>query len=225
MTGSEAIVVVRRHPGWAELVLNRPERRNAIVAETVAELRRALDELAGDETVHAVVVRGEGGVFCSGLDLRQLPSGAEFGSAWAGLHSALAAFPTVLIAALESAAVAGGASLALACDLVVVGQGAFLSVPEVAMGRPAPMNVAWLVYKLGVGPALQAVLSGRRYDADALLRAGIAHEVVADDEVGARAEQLAAAMAGSDRATLVGLKQSVRAAAPRRFEEIIGGLA
>lgn len=224
MSSLDGIVSVRRHDGWAELILNRPERRNAIVFETVGLLSAALEDLAGDD-VRAVLLRGEGGVFCSGLDLQDTPAGAEFARAWAALHSALAAFPVALVGALEKAAVAGGASLALACDLLVVGHNAFLSVPEVEMGRPAPMNVAWLSYKYGAGLALQAVLSGRRYGAEALLGDGIAHEVVPADEVRPRAEQLAAGMAGYRRDTLVALKQSVRDAAPRSFEELLDALA
>lgn len=221
MSSLGGIVSVRRHDGWAELILNRPERRNAIVFETVDLLSAGLEDLAGDDTVRAVLLRGEGGVFCSGLDLQDTPDGEEFARSWAALHRALAAFPVVLVGALEKAAVAGGASLALACDLLVVGRNAFLSVPEVEMGRQAPMNVAWLSYKLGTGPALQAVLSGRRYGAEALLGAGIAHEVVPADEVRPRAEQLATVIAGHRRDTLVRLKQSVRDAAPRSFEETL----
>ena len=224
MTSLDGIVSVKRNDGWAELILNRPERRNAIVSDTVGLLSAGLDDLARDDTVRAVLLRGEGGVFCSGLDLQDSPASEEFARAWAALHRALAAFPAVLVGALEKAAVAGGASLALACDLLVVGQNAFLSVPEVEMGRPAPMNVAWLTYKFGAGPALQAVLSGRRYGAEALLGAGIAHEVVAADEVRSRAEQLAMTIAGYRRDTLVRLKQSVRDAAPRAFEAILDAL-
>lgn len=224
MTSSDGIVLLERHDGWAELVLNRPDRRNAIVSDTVGLLSAGLDDLARDQTVRAVILRGEGGVFCSGLDLQHPPSSEGFARDWAALHGVLAAFPTVLIGALEKAAVAGGASLALACDLLVVGRSAFLSVPEAALGRPAPMNVAWLVYKYGTGPALQMVLSGRRYEAEALLEGRIAHQVVADAEVRDHAESLAVTIAGYDRDTLVRLKQSVRDAAPRRFDEILDAL-
>lgn len=224
MSSLDGIVSVKRHDGWAELILNRPERRNAIVAETVGLLSAALEDLADDDGVRAVLLRGEGGVFCSGLDLHDTPAGEDFGRAWAALHRTLAAFPVAVVGAMEKAAVAGGASLALACDLLVVGRNAFLSVPEVEMGRPAPMNVAWLSYKYGAGVALQAVLSGRRYGAEALLGAGIAHEVVPADEVRPRAEQLAALIAGFRRDTLIRLKQSVRDAAPRSFDEILDAL-
>lgn len=215
-------MVVSRHGLWAEVALNRPHRRNAIVARSVEALGAAFAELAADSAVAAVVLRGEGGVFCSGMDLKEPPAGEVFRRSWVDLHRQLSRFPVPLVGALERAAVAGGASLALACDLLVVGEGAFLQVSEVEMGRPAPMNVAWLVFKHGPALGLQAVLSARRYSAAQLLAAGVAHEVVADAEVLSRSRQMAQRVSGYDRATLVGLKQSILAAAPRSFEEVLG---
>jgi alkylation response protein AidB-like acyl-CoA dehydrogenase len=122
-------------------------------------------------------------VSCSGLDLHDRPHGESSARDWRSLHLALASFPVVLIGALERAAVAGGASLALACDLLVVGEEAFLTVPEVELGRPAPMNVAWLVAEHGPGRALEAVLGARRYRGRELVAAGIATEAVADTDV------------------------------------------
>ncbi len=224
-TGVEDVVVVRHHDGWAELVLNRPERRNAIVEATVERLLDHVSALAADERVNAVVLCGEGGVFCSGLDLREPPQGEAFARRWKQLHLALASFPVVVVGALERAAVAGGASLALACDLLVVGREAFLAVPEVELGRPAPMNVAWLVAKHGPGRALEVVLGARRYRGDELVAAGLAFEAVPDADVRPRAAELAASAAACDRSTLVQLKDSVRSAAPRRFAEVLDALA
>lgn len=218
---TEDVVVTRRHDGWAELVLNRPERRNAIVAASVDQLLDHASALAADEQVHAVVLRGEGGVFCSGLDLHEPPRGESFARRWKELHLALASFPVVLVGALERAAVAGGASLAFACDLLVVGEEAFLTVPEIELGRPAPMNVAWLVAKHGPGRALEVVLGARRYRGHELVAAGLATEAVADADVRRRATELAVAAAAYDRSTVVQLKDAVRAASPRRFAEVL----
>lgn len=222
---SAAEVVTQRHAGWAELVLNRPNRRNAIIGATVEQLIEQLAALAADEAVAAVVLRGEGGVFCSGLDLRQPPDRQRFPGLWVELHRALAGFPTVVIGALERAAVAGGASLALACDLLVAGDQAFLSVPELEMGRLAPMNVAWLVYKHGPARAMEATLGGRLYRGEELLRAGLAFEVVPDPDVRSRAGELAERFAGYDRQTVVQMKQAVRAAAARPFDEVLNAVA
>ncbi len=226
MTESDpGIVRVVRHGPWSEVILNRPEKRNAIIAETVDRLRESLDELGSDGETAAIVLRGQGGVFCSGLDLSRSPSGPEFAAAWAGLHRDLASFPVVILGALEGAAVAGGASLALGCDLLVAGRNAFVSVPELAMGRPAPMNTAWLVYKHGLGRAAGLLLAGRRTNAEQLLTSGIVFEVVDDAEVVGRACELAATFGGWQRSSVVAAKSSLRRAAPRTFEETLDAIS
>jgi len=219
------VVRVVRHGPWSEVVLNRPERRNAIIAETVDRLRESLDDLGRDGETAAVVLRGEGGVFCSGLDLGQAPSGPKFAAAWAGLHRDLASFPVITIGALEVAAVAGGASLALACDLLIAGRNAFLSVPELAMGRPAPMNTAWLVYKHGLGRAAALLIGAQRTNAEQLLASGIAFEVVDGAQVVGRACELATTFAGWRRSSIVAAKDSLRRSAPRTFEETLDAVA
>lgn len=221
----EAVVRLEPHGAWSEVVLNRPERRNAIVAETVDLLRDVLGKLADDGSTTAVVLRGEGGVFCSGLDLGQPPGGPGFAAAWAELHLAIAAFPVLVVGALERAAVAAGASLALACDLLVAGDNAFLSVPELAMGRPAPMNTAWLLYKHGPGRATELVIGGKRRSAADLLAAGLAFEVVPDQDVRGRACEVASTYAGYNRAVVVAIKNAIRSGAPRSFEATLRALS
>ena len=65
-------VLTERHEGWAEVILNRPERRNAIVQPLAAELRDALRQLSNDSGLRAILPRGAGGEFCSGLDLKEM---------------------------------------------------------------------------------------------------------------------------------------------------------
>ena len=77
--------------------------------------------------------------------------------------------------------------LAIAGDLLVVGQGAYLQVAEVQIGMAAPKNIAWLALRHGEALAARLTLLGDRWDAEQLLRSGIASEVVADDQVAARA--------------------------------------
>ena len=220
----DRIVRVESHGAWSEVVLNRPHRRNAIIEDTVELLRAAFAELADDVSTTAVVLRGEGGTFCSGLDLGEPPGGREFSSGWAALHRDLATFPVPIVGALERAAVAAGASLALACDFLIAGESSFLSVPELAMGRPAPMNTAWLLYKHGVGRATELVLSGKRKSASDLLAAGFAFEVVPDDQVLARSRNMASTLAGGDRAVVVSVKRALRDGAARSFEEILNAV-
>ncbi|HYA68159.1 MAG TPA: enoyl-CoA hydratase/isomerase family protein, partial [Acidimicrobiales bacterium] len=117
---------VTSRPGHAVLTLNRPERRNALSVGLRDEVSDALDELADDESVKAVVVTGAGAVFSSGFDLREFDRAAldeRFGRAlWASsdrFHRTVLCFPLPLVAAVNGPAVAGGFDLAVMCDLRV----------------------------------------------------------------------------------------------------------
>jgi enoyl-CoA hydratase/carnithine racemase len=209
---------IERHDGWAELILNRPERRNAIEGTLAEDLRQALVELNADESVRAIVLRGAGGAFCSGLDVKAFntdpppPWAATFKATWDEVHCLLIESSKVIIGALEKYAINGGAALAIACDLLVAGRSAYVQVGEIQIGMAAPKNIAWLALKLGEAAAARICLIGDKLDAEALLRAGIATELADDGEVAARACALAARIAAYPPAGVPRIKTALRAA-------------
>ena len=172
------------------------------------------DLLAGGARV--VLVRGEGGAFCSGLDVdafaeRPAPSWqASFADDWAGFHRDLYRCPAVIIGALERFAINAGGSLALACDLLVAGEGAYLMVGEAAVGMHAPMNIAWLRLKTGEAVAAQLLLAAGRVPAPDLRRLSLVHKVVADSAVVTEARDLAARLAGYPGQGLASIKAAMR---------------
>ncbi len=194
-------VRIEHAPGVAELVLDRPHRRNSITGPLVEGLLAGLEEIRADSEVKAVLLRGAGAVFCSGLDLDAFqqdpppPWRHEFGSRWLDLHVALFECPKPIVGALERYAIAGGSGLALACDLLVAGEGARLHVAEAAIGMAAPMNIAWLQLKLGMARVNELVMTARRVEGPELGRLGLAR-VVPDDQVLVEARALAASLAG-----------------------------
>ena len=203
------------HAGWGELVLSRPHRRNAMIGPMITELRTGLASLlAGGAKV--IVLRGAGGSFCSGLDLdafSQTPPPDwkhSFAADYAALHRDLYHCPAIIIGALERHAINGGASLALAPDLLVAGEGAFILIAEATIGMHAPMNVAWLRIKTSEAVAMQLALGARRTGAAELHRLGLAYEVVPDDQVTARACALASTMAGYPGTGLASIKAALR---------------
>ena len=212
-------VQIERHDGWAELVLNRPERKNAIEGTLAEAMREALVSLNADEGIRAVVLRGAGGAFCSGLDVKAF--NAEPAPAWAGtfratwdeVHCLLIESPKVFVGALERYAINGGAALAIACDLLVAGRSAFLQVGEIQLGMAAPKNIAWLVLKHGEAAAARLCFLGERLGAEAMLRERLASEVVDDDQVVAQACAVAARIAAFPPAGVPRIKTSIRAAA------------
>ena len=126
---TDAPVLTALHEGWGELVLNRPERRNALAPASAQALREGLGALLGGGA-RVVLLRGEGGTFCSGLDIDLFQGDAARGWAadWTGFHRDLYACPAVVICALDRYAINAGAALALGSDLMVAGEGAVLTV-------------------------------------------------------------------------------------------------
>lgn len=188
--------------GVAVITLNRPERKNAITGPLLDELASAVRTAGADTAVEAVVLSGAGGAFCSGLDLREYnadpphPWLAGAADSLRDAHVALATCPAPVVVALERYAINGGAALALAGDLVVAGQSAWLQVGEISLGMAAPNNLAWLLARHSLATTLRVVLRGDRMDGPTLVQLGLAHEVVPDDAVLHRAVDLAREIAG-----------------------------
>lgn len=216
-----AAVLCERHAGWADVILNRPERRNAIEGTLAADLASTLRTLNADPEVRAIVLRGAGGGFCSGLDLKAFAAEpapawkAGFAQAWDDVHGLLLESRKVLVVALERYAINGGAALALAGDVMLAGESAYLQVGEIQIGMAAPRNLAWLVLRHSEAVAARLALLGERVPAPELLRLGLATEVVADADVVTRAQAMAARLAGFPAEGVSAVKAGLRAASAR----------
>ncbi|GAA5237032.1 enoyl-CoA hydratase/isomerase family protein [Verticiella sediminum] len=214
-------VICERHEGWAEVVLNRPDRRNAIDGHLARDLGQALRELQGEREIRAIVLRGAGDAFCSGLDLKAFSATPEpewkatFARDWDEVHRLLLACPQVLIVALERYAINGAAALAIAGDFLIVGEQAFLQVGEIQIGMAAPRNFAWLALRHSEAVAARIALLGDRVPAQELYRLGVATEVVGDDAVVTRACGLAARIGAYPAAAVAACKLGLRAATAR----------
>jgi enoyl-CoA hydratase len=211
-------VRVTRHDGWAEVALARPERKNAITGPLGEALAAALVELDGDDGIRAILLCGSGGAFCSGLDVKEFNAEprpewvAQFPEIWRGAHRALFELRKPLIGALENYAINGGAALAIACDLLVVGATAYLQVGEARIGMAAPYNMGWLVLRHSESVAARIALVGRRFTGAELVELGVAYEVIDDTSVLARARTLTAELAGYPPDGLRSIKRALRAA-------------
>ncbi|MEZ5559483.1 MAG: enoyl-CoA hydratase/isomerase family protein [Pseudomonadales bacterium] len=213
----DEVVAIVRHEGWAEVVLSRPERKNAITGPLGIALGAALANLDDDPDVQLILLRGAGGAFCSGLDLKEFnadPAPAwldDFQNIWRGAHRALFEFSKPIVGALERYAINGGAALAIACDLLVVGDGAFLQVGEVQLGMAAPYNLAWLSLRHGEAVNAQVALVGDRLSGAELCRLGLAQRCVPDEAVLSEAQALCERLAGYPPGALRGIKAGLRA--------------
>jgi enoyl-CoA hydratase/carnithine racemase len=185
------MIEIEQHQGWAEIVMNRPLRRNAMVPSMAAEIEAAVEGLSKVSEVAAIILRGSEGCFSSGIDLKALQSNEDPGSddgswnqtALKSLHFTLYRSTKPLICALEKFAINAGAALVFACDLVVAGNEAFLQVGEIQQGADIPMNAAWLRLKSSEQTLSRLALLGDRVSASELAQMGLIQKVVGDEEV------------------------------------------
>ena len=182
------------------VILSRPERRNAVDRATAAALAAAFRAFEADETSRVAVLFGEGGSFCAGADLQAVAAGEgntveRDGDGPMGPTRLLLSKP--VIAAVAGHAVAGGLELALWCDLRVAERGAVFGVFCRRFGVPlVDGGTVRLPRLVGLGRALDLILTGRPVDAAEGHAMGLVDRVVAEGTAREAAEALAAEIAG-----------------------------
>lgn len=193
----------------ATIVLNRPEKRNAISFELIDDLLRALEEVAkSDATV--LILTGAGKAFCSGMDLDNLKAllgrspeqNLQDSRTMVQLFRAVYEFPQVTIAAVNGPAIAGGTGLALLCDFTLAVPEAKFGYTEVRIGFVPAIVSTFLLRQVGEKQARDLLLTGRLFDAAEAARLGLVNEIVAPERLMARAHELAALLMENSPASL-----------------------
>jgi 2-(1,2-epoxy-1,2-dihydrophenyl)acetyl-CoA isomerase len=212
----------------ASITLNRPESRNSLNAETKAGLLAAVRRAADDEQVRAVILTGEGRAFCAGQDLREHAEGLAAGTDpidtvrahYNPLVNAITTMPKPVIAAVNGAAAGAGASLALACDLRLAARGASLLMAFARVGLGPDSGASWTLQRL-VGPAraVELLMLAEPISADRAAEFGLLHRVVADEELAAEAQQLAARLAAGPTAAYAAIKEALAFASTHTLAE------
>ena len=202
---SDPLILYEARPPCVVVTLNRADRRNALSRGLSAELTAAFERAKGDAAVRCVVLTGAGPVFCAGMDLAELQGSldvpAESSPVWddalrlARLYELIYTLPKPTIAAVQGAAVAGGAGLVTACDLAVAAPEAKFGYPEVRRGLVAAMVMPHLLRHVGERMGRFLLLTGELIDAGAAVRAGLVNEVVPADQLMERAFTLGRACA------------------------------
>jgi len=201
--------------GILTLTLNRPAKRNALNAELIEGLHRDLERADLDSQVRVVLVRGAGKDFCAGADLDELLASVgqtvEENEAAAlrlgSLFQRIRALPKPVLAVVQGRALAGGAGLAGACDLVIAGSSVQLGYPEIQRGFVPAMVMALLRRSVGEKIALDLVLTGRLLSAEEAHRLGLVSRILEDGQLEKGAMKLAAELAGSSPSALAFSKQ------------------
>jgi len=204
----------------ATITLNRPEKRNAISADMIAELQTALDEIEKSH-VRVAILTGAGKAFCSGMDLEMLAAMAqqspsenqEDSRRMAKLFRRIWSFPRPLIAAVNGPALAGGCGIAMLCDFTLAVPEAKFGYTEVKIGfLPAIVSV-FLMRQIGEKRARDLLLTGRIIEAAEAKEMGLINEIVPAEKLLARSNELAEVLISSSPASLSRAKRLLTSAA------------
>jgi enoyl-CoA hydratase/carnithine racemase len=204
------------HVAW--LTLNRPRAMNAISRQMAADLQDACARLRREHAVRAVVMTGAGErAFCAGADLKErrglsAEERAAHTTAIEHAAEAVADLPTPTSAASRGFALAGGAELAIACDLRVAASDAERGFPEVRIGIfPGAGGVLRLPRLVGRGAARDLLFTGRRVDAPGAYRIGLVDRVVAPEATEQTAHDLALSIAANAPLAVRAVKEALAA--------------
>ncbi|MEA2282962.1 MAG: hypothetical protein QOK21_3569 [Solirubrobacteraceae bacterium] len=193
-----SLVLTEQRGAVRHVVLNRPEKRNAFNADLVLAVGAALRAAADDTDTHCVVLRGEGPMFSSGMDLGSL---ADLGGQTDALRpfrracieawNLAEAMEKPVVAQLQGACIGGALELALACDLRVAAQGTVMGMPEVRLGLiPDVGGSSRLPQVVGLGRAKELIMTGKLIDAAEAERIGLINRVAPAAELEATTQAL-----------------------------------
>ncbi|XCM30547.1 enoyl-CoA hydratase family protein [Streptomyces parvus] len=207
------LIATSRERGIATLTLDSPANRNALSAALVGELRDALADCAGDDTVRAVVLTHTGSTFCAGADLTAPPDPEAF----VGLMREIVALPKPVVARVTGHVRAGGLGLLAACDIAVAGEASSFALTESRLGLAPAVISLTLLPRVDRTAANRYYLTGERFDAAEAARIGLVTVAAEDVEKG-----LAPVLDGLRRASPQGLaasKELVTATVLRSFDQ------
>jgi methylglutaconyl-CoA hydratase len=182
-------ILYTANQGVARITLNRPEKRNALDAELISEVRDAMRSSATDENVRVVLITGAGTDFCSGADLSGLERTFNAGVLdhmadarnMAELFVEMRHHPRPIVAAVRGRALAGGCGLATACDLIVAAESAKFGYPEVNIGFVPAMVMAILRRSLSEKRAFEMITTGEIISAQTASDYGMINSIFADE--------------------------------------------
>lgn len=198
---SNTLVQVKVHGVAGTIILNRPDKRNALTRALIEELEQAFHDLHQERKVRAVILTGAGSAFCAGMDLSEMRETAQSPSPqerWADdarqyrdLLTTMLYFPKPIIAAVNGPAVAGGAGLVLASDIVLGAAEASFGLPEPQRGIVAGIVSPLLAFRIAAGHAARLLLNPTLIDGQEAYRIGVYHELLASHQIWARAMDVA----------------------------------
>ena len=187
-------ILLEQEAGWLTIWFNRPDNRNALSKELTTELKEGLNAVRDKKNIRGITLRGKGGVFCAGGDLKGFKNNYEGGSQTVeGIAAAsrqggqmfdlINELPQVVLILVEGAAIAGGLGMVCCADAVAVTKDARFAMTETAIGIPPAQIAPFVAQRLGLRIARRLMVTASRFDGEEAHRLGLADFVV-DDAAG-----------------------------------------
>lgn len=180
-----AALILEREDSVLRIWLNKPETRNALTAEITGELTTVLDAVRNDRSIRTLVLRGKGGVFCAGGDIKGFKSGMQGPADAAAIARGNRSFgdlmiklneqPQVVVMLVEGGAVGGGLGLACVGDVTIVEKETRFQLSETSLGIPPAQIAPFAVERVGLTQARRLMLTGARFKGEEAVRLGIGH--------------------------------------------------
>jgi methylglutaconyl-CoA hydratase len=221
-------IQTHREDDIEHLVLNRPEVRNALNEEVIAQVTNWARVIAAETDVCAVVISGAGPSFCSGADLAWMTKMAGYtrdenirdARAAAAMFLALDELPVPVIARVHGAAVGGGAGLAAVADVAVADEAATFAFSEVKLGLIPAVIAPYVLAKIGLSAARELFVTGRRFDAEHARRIGLVHAVAPANQLDGAIDQYLTEIRANGREAMAEAKKLLRAIAGRAVDAV-----
>ena len=184
-------ILLEHQAGWLTIWFNRPDNRNALSKELTTELKAVLNAIRDDRTIRGITLRGKGGVFCAGGDLKGFKNNYQGGvqnvddiaasSRQGGqMFDLINEMPQFVLILVEGAAMAGGLGMVCCADAVAVTKDAKFAMTETAIGIPPAQIAPFVVERLGLRTARRLMVTAHRFDGKEAGRLGLADYVVED---------------------------------------------
>lgn len=217
--------------GIATITLNRPDKRNALKRDFITELKAAVAEVDQRQDVRLFLLKAAGSVFCAGMDLGEMQVRAQAADkqqqwqqdsvVYGELLTAIYKLAVPTVAVLQGPVLAGGTGLVFCCDLVIATDNVFFALPEPMRGITAAMVTPFLALRAGYGPAAYMLLSGKRVSANDAFRFGVIHELVENDQLQEKTDELAQSILTGSKSALAITKQHLHKCTVAEIEELV----
>ncbi len=183
---STSAIELELKSGWLTIWFNQPDNRNALSQALTSDLMAVLVSVRDNRDVRGITLRGRGGIFCSGADLKTFRSGHQGGAGGAReavieqskrgaeMFDAVNTMPQVVVAVIEGAAMAGGFGLACCADVVICAADAKFAMTETAIGLSPAQISPFVIQKLGYATARRLMLTAARFDGAEAHKLGLA---------------------------------------------------